>query len=230
MKKCKNCDKEFTPIQRGLRAFCSRWCKREFKLNKPSLTNALVLSNPKSGLNWLRHCCERATGHKTPGITHLYLKGTNLFKRTHHPLNVKHHECKLILILRNYHSIFVRIENKSLDNMKRYCNCIIVFDKHVNDKLLIRYEDLIVDFSQAKRFLDFIGIGHDFSKLDLEEERKTSLDWYGMRHGSWTKKDVLNTKFYVDKLAEETKLTIKARLVEYLGKELFDKYLKVYDT
>src|ERR1041385_1141052 len=43
----------------------------------------LVISFPRSGLNWLRHCAEHFSGKRTPGRVHLISEGPTLFDRAH---------------------------------------------------------------------------------------------------------------------------------------------------
>ena len=43
----------------------------------------LVISFPRSGLNWLRHCTEHFSGRRTPGRTHIISEGPTIFDRAH---------------------------------------------------------------------------------------------------------------------------------------------------
>jgi len=239
--------------------------------------DTVIISNPRSALNWVRYCIEWFSRCKTPGIRrpvpkdHL-LSNDFIICRTHSACSERYDNIKsffvgiydengnpifkkAILLIRNYKELYARetltesgIKNRLITmqtlnsgeplplcerNIDRYISNIKAYDKFPGEKIHIYYEDLLVDFSQMLKILDFIGIDYDLSDFNLEEHRLKSMDAYnsnrkGVQEKTLTASDPFNFLFHSSKrLCYEHKKTLDSILQINLM-ELYDKYLSRY--
>ncbi len=93
-------------------------------------TKGIIISYPRSGLNWTRYCIEYFSGKRTPGRTKLVLDGEIAVYRTHNVEKNKGpdscfcrfqdktgnplHE-RVVLLLRDYKETFVRSKRFAFD-------------------------------------------------------------------------------------------------------------------
>ena len=168
-------------------------------------SKTILVSHPRSGLNWLRYCIEYFSGQSTPGRTKLKEGGDPAIYRTHDVRKAEtpdtcncifYKECRFHRAVREvmwrcgYHftPIFPRMvlivrdyhdnaARESTWRLSRYAVNIRAYDAFEGDKLILYYEDLKDDFSHVERLLDFLGINHD-APFDVEEHRAKSLEWY----------------------------------------------------
>jgi hypothetical protein len=159
---------------------------------KPPYPETLFVSSERSGLNLVRHVIESLSSQRTPGKQHLIDSGKLLFHRTHcvHTTlegpgrtNLYNYHnipkyAKIILLLRDPREIYVRAFDKSVDRVLSYCWNINAYDRFKGQKLLVYYDDLILNNNAFKMIFDFLGIGNTFDETKLEIIRKESLDWY----------------------------------------------------
>jgi len=165
----------------------------------------ILLSYPRSGNTWLRYCLETLSGQKTTG----YLNGRDIEKgvletnrgkptlmvKKHDTINIKNNKNnKLILIVRDYKECLVRhkggkysiIDNapEPETNKKNYLKLLEFYERFEGKKLLVYYEDLILDLKpQLKKCVELLDVGvkedtlNDFM-MNLETHREKSLGLY----------------------------------------------------
>ena len=200
----------------------------------------LVLSYPRSGMNWLRHCVERMSGLRTPGPDlGLVDSETYAFCRIHNILRGQHKASprgssweKVCLILRDYRENYVRtplLQRRRYTTWKAwnytsYAENIRYFDQFDGPKLLVRYEDHAGGFGETIRFLDWAGIECTaLTDDDLAEEVTRSKQCYNSQHKKYYRRTPQR------EITDEVKRASKASLFNILGDDLFDKYLGCYD-
>jgi hypothetical protein len=167
-------------------------------------TKTILVSHPRSGLNWLRYCIEHFSGRPTPGFGKLVTEGDPVIYRTHdvrktsgpdtsdcifyeegrHPRFVRQ---VLSLCGRRFRPIFPRMvllvrdyhDNavRSEWNPSRYAANVRAYESFDGEKMILHYEDMKDDFSAVEGLLDFLGVAHD-GPFDVEEHRAKSLQWY----------------------------------------------------
>ncbi len=199
-----------------------------------------VLSYPRSGMNWLRHCVETMSGLKTPGPDH-GLVGTKEFAfcRLHYikldaeaqkvtPRNT--HWNGLCLMLRNYRENYVRTPRWTFTSLREgkfrsFANNIIFFEHYAGPKLVIRYEDHIQGFEEAMRFMTWAGIPYtplDPSQYEAESER--SKQWYRQDKRKYYRRTPNR------EITDQVRRDSKQALLKTLGPRLFEKYFSVYNA
>ena len=167
-------------------------------------TKTILVSHPRSGLNWLRYCIEHFSGRPTPGFGKLVSEGDPVLYRTHdvrktsgpetsdcifyeqgrYPLFVRQ---VLSLCGRRFTPIFPRMVLLVRDyhanavrsewNPSRYAVNVRAYDAFEGEKMILYYEDMKDDFAQVERLLDFLGVAHE-EPFDVEAHREKSLSWY----------------------------------------------------
>lgn len=244
--------------------------------------DAIIISSPRSGLNWVRYCIEWFSKCPTPGIRRpvsreLLSSKDFIICRTHNALSKRKLRLravfnslydnddnpvfkKAILLIRNYKELYARkmlledgIKKKIIDahtansdiilsfsdkTMMGYANNIEAYDKFPGRKIYIYYEDLVSDFSQMLKILDFIGINYDLSDFNLEEHRLKSVKAYsttyrdrlreGIREVALTTNDPLNFTFHSSKcLGDKHKKALDSAFQKKMP-ILYEKYLNRY--
>jgi hypothetical protein len=172
----------------------------------PPFPETLVISAERSGLNLVRHACERLSGRRTPGKPHILKEGQLLFHRTHYaghktspigpfaPLfdsqgTSRYSKC--LILLRDPAETFVRAYDKSLVRMRRYCENIRLFDSFLGPKLTVTYDDLVGGSTAMAEIFAFLGIGDCFDSSALARIRREAIEWYDRNQpsGSQTRGD-----------------------------------------
>lgn len=223
-------------------------------------SKGIILSYPRSGLNWVRYCIEYFSGKRTPGRMKLISSGAPVIYRSHNvQKNNGPNSCtcrfydengdpmheNVVLILRNYRETFIRSKRNVLDNdgkapgklirrinegevksFKHYFENIRAYDSFQGSKLLIRYEDLVKDFSVMEEILDFLSISHNTKNFDLAEHREKSIGIYDSQHKSFTKRNVKDFKFH-QKFADPGIIKALDKMVKRDHGDIFQKYLKI---
>jgi hypothetical protein len=214
----------------------------------------IIVSYPRSGLNWLRYCIEASTGRRTPGRTKLVQNGEPIIYRTHHVLkNDDIDSCwcqfyneegfplhdKVALLLRDYRESFLRvskareiklsvamIQNGKVFNFRNYFENIRAFHEFPKEKILIRYEDLITDKSLIKKIMEFFNMSFNMDNFDIDIYRKKSIEIYDKQHKSYTKEDVSQVSYHQDRTDQDI-LDALDEFVDKYYKDISDIYLTI---
>lgn len=137
---------------------------------------------------------------------------------------------RLILVIRSHYESFARTGLRRPEGMIGYLGNIKVFDACRQDKLLVYYEDLVKDFREITRILDFIGIEYDLDSFDLDYHRQKSFETYNKNPGDTkTRDDLYNFSFHSRDISEDMKTSLRTYAVSYLGAELYERYLARFD-
>lgn len=213
----------------------------------------IIVSYPRSGLNWLRYCIEHLTGLRTGGRTKLIKKGELAVYRTHDvKVQDDNDEChcpfydqqgkplhkKIVLLLRDYRESFIRItkakeieipapeeiRNGNVFHFRDYFENLKAYDQFSGKKLLVRYPDLISDFSEVTKILDFFELPYELKKFDLEHHRQQSFQIYDNQHKSYTKDNPYDFNFHQNGVDSETIQAIEDFATKNYG-DLVKRYL-----
>ncbi len=208
------------------------------------MERSLVISFPRSGINWLRHCVEHFGRVRTPGRPHLIAEGPLLFDRTHDVRKLFNrseyaglfHENgqpvyqRVALLLRDPIDCFVshylvrkrRRFGEALTEFTSFTNNIMAFDQLPGTaKEIFYFEEFANNEQGTFAFLRFFGI-EPTGRTDFNQLIAASRSWYQGSHGlvSDSRRPVLSGQ-------ERTVLEEKLRLE--LG-EKFESYLGRYFT
>ena len=208
-------------------------------------SKTILVSHPRSGLNWIRYCIEYFSGSPTPGRTKIVEDGSPAVYRTHDVRKAKgpetcdcrfYEEARYPRVVREilwrtpyrFTPIFSRMvlilrdyhDNAVRENwrLSRYIENILAFERFEGDKLVLYYEDIKDDFSQIEHLLDFIGIPHD-RDYDLAELRERSLTWYDTKGIGVSRK--------IPRLSDRRRSSIRSTMRRRLGPTM-DRYLHRY--
>jgi len=110
-------------------------------------------------------------------------------------------------------------------NFRHYFNNIRAFDEFPGEKILVRYEDLVLDFTEVSRILDFFELSYDLSKFDIEEHRVRSVEIYDDQHRSFTKSALKELRWHQSR-ADPAVLRELDDIVERHYADLARRYLK----
>ena len=215
----------------------------------------VFVSFENSGLNWVRYCIEFFSGHRTPGKPRLVNYGLPIIQRTHNvdcfdqkqfQSHLKYRRklfyegcnfydgrgrqvfSKMVLLLRDYRESYVRAAKLDKTKMRKYLCNIKAYHNFVGDKIFIRYEDLIKDFSEMIRILNFLKIDCNFDEFDLKYHKKRSINMYDKTNGSVTKNNVLDFNHHARTLSDKEIEEIDAYIKNRTPVDIYDKYLKKY--
>ena len=142
----------------------------------------LVISHPRSGLNFTRYIVETLTGYPTHGEEvqiNSKVSQHYAFHRSHNPLT--HNKCvknasmydengdkrydKLVLLLRNYRAYGPFVAHRYVSNLVAFHT----YDTFPINKLVLYYEDLLASPQQYfERLFEFLG---------YSEMMPVALDW-----------------------------------------------------
>ena len=201
-------------------------------IEKIDPNKGIIISYPRSGLNWVRYCIEHFTGLRTPGITKLVDSGEFAVYRTHNVNKQNSYEScacsfyddagnplhsKVVLLLRDYRESFIRvgrgrkkgiptveyIKQGEIFNFRNYFDNLRAYDQFDGEKLLIYYHNLIQDFSQVIKILDFFNLSYDLEGFDLEYHRQKSIQIYDEQHKSYTKKSLMDFSYHQNSVDSE---------------------------
>lgn len=171
-------------------------------------SKTILVSHPRSGLNWLRYCIEFFSHQRTPGLARLQSTGEPIIYRTHDVRKTEGPDsCDCMFYEEGRHSrvvrqamglvghrfqpIFSRMilvlrdykENavRSQWSLSRYMSNVLAYDRFDGEKQVIYYEDLRNDMWPVKKILEFLEIEFDLSSFDEEKHRAASLNLYDVR-------------------------------------------------
>lgn len=185
----------------------------------------IIVSYPHSGLNWVRYCIEYISGLRTAGTKRIIETGELAVYRTHNVKRQKgpnSTECaffgddgrplhyRVVLLLRDYRESFVRLAKTKPDyratveniskgrifNFRNYFDNLRAYDDFEGNKLLIRYQNLVVDFDRVRTILAFLDLPREINGFDVEYHRSKSLELFDGEHLSYTKADLRNFRWH----------------------------------
>ena len=170
-----------------------------------------------------------------------------LIKRHHFkPENESFDVDKVVFIIRNYKECIIRhaeLEiNPNINTLKSeisgqidtvdYLGLIKAFDKFNGKKLLLYYEDLIINPKKTlEDLLIFLEIENFENKLNkfiynLENHKNNSIKIYSLQGESHTKGQHLS--FHINKLNSEQRI-LWDKTIREKSEKLYEKYLKRYE-
>ena len=179
----------------------------------------LVISFPRSGLNWLRHCTEHFSGKRTPGRRHLVAEGPTIFDRAHDvtrpnkrdyvslyaPDGIEIYQ-KVALLLREPCDCFIShyltrsefLFKEALVAFGAFATNIVEFDRLQRaEKAVFYFEDFASQEPGTFAFLRFLGLEPTARPYDFGKLIESSRDWYRNMHGLTTnerKPDINNAQ------------------------------------
>ncbi|MGK7887019.1 MAG: hypothetical protein AB4057_20620 [Crocosphaera sp.] len=215
----------------------------------------IIVSFPRNGLNWVRYCLEQLTGLRTAGRLKLIEDGDLGVYRTHHVLESdmadscycpfynsdgKPLHQKVVLIIRDYRESFLRMTKNKQDttptaeqikdgdifHFRDYFNNLKAYDEFQGEKLLVYYPNLVSDFSEMLKILEFLGLSYDLNNFDLEYHRQQSLDLYDIQHKSYTKDNLYDFTFHQSQVKADVVQAIDD-FVDKNYRDLAQKYLQL---
>jgi hypothetical protein len=201
----------------------------------------LVISFPRSGLNWLRHCTEHFSGRRTPGRTHLISEGPTIFDRAHDVTRPNKRDFvslyapdgseiyqKVALLLRDPCACFTshyvtRGESsftKSLAAFGTFATNIIEFDRlQKADKEVFYFEDFASQEPGTFAFLQFLGLDPTARPYDFAALVESSRAWYRNMHGLTTDKPRIElTAAQRESIWKMLQQRLSSKFQEYLGR------------
>lgn len=219
--------------------------------------NTIIISYPRSGLNWIRWNVEYFTGRPTPGCTRIVENKINknyVFHRTHDvkrkkPYNWSCHRKfyskklkplykNVILLLRNPYELYGRRkktkEKVVPQGLRAYKDNLITFDKFKGNKLLVYYEDLIKNYErEMKRICDFLEIKVNLNKINVKQLKRKSLESYTNKGSKKARQkqlsDAKSTIYHTKNLTPKEKRELTIYLKKTITRDIRKKYLKKYN-
>lgn len=173
----------------------------------------LLISLPRSGLNWVRYCTERITGLRTPGTKRLVGgDGPVAFHRTHRAMSVRPYGDRLAAPLCDEHgrpyyervAILVRNPCESLirhaeGDVRKLLDLVQNlegYEAFAGPKHCLYYEDIVNDVEPIRQLIAFFGAEErqppPQSAAEVESWSNESRALYKGRHG-----EPLGTHSYV---------------------------------
>jgi hypothetical protein len=199
----------------------------------------MLFTLPHSGCNFVRYMIEFMTGRKTPGIARLVKEGPDILDRSHGfgpfpfcnrkapKLIAAHPKC--IFMLRDYKEHIVRNDYNPEEYAKYYMSMLRFYDKLASDKMIIYYEDLIVDPSRIiKNLLDFSR----FDTIRDLSELTDNIDYHVKRSielGNHRLSDSKSANYHQNRLTHDEKRRIDS-LFRDIDPPMYKKYLLRYMT
>jgi hypothetical protein len=202
----------------------------------------LVISFPRSGLNWLRHCTEHFSRRRTPGRTQIIAEGPTMFDRVHdvtrpnksrafvslyEPNGAEIYQ-KVALLLRDPCACFISHYlgrrgfsfRKGLAAFEVFATNIVEFDRlRRTEKAVFYFEEYANQEQGTFAFLRFLGVEPTAQPYDFGALIESSREWYRNMHGLMT--DTLRPTL---KIAEEAAIRkmlqrrLDAKFQKYLGR------------
>lgn len=216
------------------------------------MNKIMVISSPRSGLNYFRWIMESLSGKPTPGCTRLIENKKNkdyLFHRTHdvkqngkfpsgcHKVfyykNGKTMYKKCILLLRNpleLYGCYKKIKRiNTMRIMKAYIDNLKAFDNFKGQKLKINYEDLLQSTkSIIKQALKFFNIKQDITHVDFSILSKDSLRSFNTVGNNKSGSDAKSLVYYTKELSQKEIEYILNYLHKRIDDRIWKKYLRRY--
>lgn len=225
---------------------------RELKKINPK--KGIIVSFPRNGLNWVRYCIEYFSGLQTPGKTKIHQEGKFAVYRTHdvnhsdyrnscfcafYDLEGKPIHKKVLLLIRDYRESYIRVAKRrqgnaptaseirkgKIFNFRNYFENLKAYDKFSGKKMIGYYDNLVKNFSEMTRILDFFNFSYDLTDFDLEYHRQKSILLYDQEHKSYTQENLYNFKFHQSQVDPEVNKAID-EFVDANYKDLAGKYLR----
>lgn len=215
-----------------------------------------LLSYPRSGNTWLRYMVEYFTGKPTIGYTVVeagsFDKQPLIHKDSTDYILTKRHEWddnwttsdKVILIIRNYKEAIIRhecqytkptieiFEADLMCNNKRgdYISPIYYFNKFQGHKLIVYYEDIILNPKAINHVLSFLNFTVTDDKInafynEITAHKNNCLNEYRANATSVTQGN--NVIFHLNRISKEERIRWD-NLIENKYPYLFNKYLSIY--
>jgi hypothetical protein len=207
-------------------------------------SKTILVSHPRSGLNWVRYCIEYASGLRTPGRPKLVADGEPAIYRTHDVRRASgpdscdcifYKERKMGRVVcgirdrlgRPNTPVFSRMvlllrdyhDNAVRDNWRpdRYAVNTRAYHEFAGQKHVVYYEDLKHGLDAMHLLLDSMGysLPDDF---DVDEHREKSLQWYDDKGIGLTKKPETLTEAGRTRLQAEMRRRVGAGYDELLGR------------
>lgn len=207
-------------------------------VNKDSKNKLVTV--PKCGYNLIKYCVEYLTEQMTPGRKRrhpdcLNWKGPMPFVHSHSSITLNKGD-KLAILYRNYREKTIRetmfqrdYPLLTLDDViKVYYDILEMYDRYNGEKMIIRYEDLLIDLSPVIDLINFFDL--DFRKDPKEFLRNEGFHRKQSLRSVKKSQDVLTDQsddFYTRKLSITEKENIDSKFEDF-SPEMYSKYLKVY--
>lgn len=217
-------------------------------MRQPQLSDTIIVSTQRSGLNWVRYCVEALTGRRTPGLTLLVpgeVTAPSVFDRTHDAAGITeradsspawvvaercHHRAALLL-LRDDRELFVRHAGQQLQAMNNFISNLRWFDAFAGLKQVAYYEAFTQDSAALAEVLAFLGLQVDLQGFDLAGHGRRSRGFYDHNQaaagGAMTKLAPDDMQFHQRKADPLLLVQWRQHVRAELG-PLFDKYLGRY--
>jgi hypothetical protein len=174
------------------------------------LSRTLVISFPRSGLNWLRHCTEHFSGRRTPGRTQIVSEGPTVFDRAHDVTQPNKRDFvslyapdgseiyeKVALLLRDPCDCFIShyLERRGF-SFRKGLAAFEVFPTNIAEfnrlrraeKAVFYFEDFANQEQGTFAFLRFLGLEPTAQPCDFAALIESSRAWYRNMHGLMTNK------------------------------------------
>lgn len=217
-------------------------------MKHPPLSDTLVVSTQRSGLNWIRYCVETLSGRRTPGLplrVQAPLAAPSVFDRTHDAAGVTgrvdssvawvrpdpQRHARALLLLRDWRETFVRHADGSPDAMANFVGNLRWFDAFGGERLVAYYEDFTQDREALARVLRFLRVDADLTDFDLAAHERASRGLYDHNQaaggGSMTRDDPRNMRFHQQRVDPARIAGWEAWMRAQLG-PLFEPYLGRY--
>jgi len=185
----------------------------------------LVISYPRSGVNWFSRAFEELTGFRSPGVLRGIAPADKPvgFHRTHDARAMPAHNHQpregldsAILLLRDPAWSFVRRKTCNYP-FTAYTNNIRFFDAWPSEKLLVRFDDLFI----PQKLYEIV----EWMKLDYQpfadfaaSRRKSRRVYHQVQHPNYVRRAPLPR--------DEAKAHKLCR--QQLGQKLYDKYIQPF--
>lgn len=208
--------------------------------------NVLLLSYPRSGNSWIRYIIEFLTRSNTQDMANRKgFRGPSI-KKVNKPFVYKRHFVsdirklkpetfdRMILVVRNYKEVIVRHHGKCRSNpnlwksmFEVYFDDIKYYDNFEGDKMVIYYEDVVMDVNsvvvQLKNFFDVSDdIVNDFLN-DISNHTSSSIKDYEKSNESVTKGNSLN--FHMKKITDNVWKAIEDIENKHSDNHIIQRYI-----
>jgi hypothetical protein len=220
-----------------------------------------LISYPRSGNTWLRYCVEYISEMPTIGYLSADAscfdresigKFAGINTQETDPILIKRHgfepsfaveHDKIIVLVRDYQEVIIRHTRQAgfnafqsslqgKENSIDYYSIIQQYDKWSGEKLLIYYEDLMMDLEFVlKRVSDFL-LEKDHSPRindivgNLDFHKAASIRVYNIHSRSETGGNKL--KYHSSRISRDEQIK-RQNFIKNKGLDIYDKYLKKYE-
>ena len=160
----------------------------------------LLASYSRSGTNWIRYIVETLSNRPTPGQTRIIEGDDYVIDRSHQAYLVMHKYPAVILVVRDYRECLLRHHKQLWESKKNvaeflqeeevpqapmwYIKNIEAFDKFEGKKLLVYYEDLLLEpqpvIESIAQFLSFDTQKTQLFIEELDEHFQKSVSSYNL--------------------------------------------------